>query len=71
MKRKPILMVRRVGEYFEYYIQEGNKKIHFTLYRETHEDLKQLQLQAEMAPQRREGDRVAIPLRLAGGDQKP
>lgn len=68
--RKPIIMVRRVGKLFEYFLQEGNKKLNFFLTPETHEDLKQAQRQAEEVPQRREGARGVIELQEVLPDQK-
>lgn len=66
----PIIMVRKVADEFEYYIQQGNKKLHFTLPSVSHEFLKQAILLAEMAPERRSGQNVVIPLKVAEGDQK-
>lgn len=68
--RKPIMMVRRVGQDFEYYIQQGNKKLNFFLDQETHDDLKQAIQLAEQVPERLGGERVVIPLQLAGNDRK-
>lgn len=63
-------MVRRVGQDFEYYIQQGSRKLNFFLDQETHDDLKQAILLAEQVPGKLEGERVVIPLQLAGNDQK-
>lgn len=69
-KRKPIIMVRYVGGHFEYYFQQGNKKISFLLTEESHLDLKQTQAMAELlanrrqVPQRLSGDVSAISLEL-------
>ena len=65
IKRKPIVMVRRVGKHFEYYIQQGNRKINFFVDQETHDDLKQQQALAELGPQKVEGPRGVIPLQEA------
>lgn len=70
IKRKPILLVRRVGKDFEYYIQQGNKKLHFIFDQELHDDLKQAIQLAEMVIERREVPHGAILLQLAGSGQK-
>lgn len=65
-KRRPIVLVRKVQNEFEYYIQQGNHKINFFLNRETHEELKQAQAFAEILPRNEEHpSRPAIPLRVA------
>lgn len=63
-------MVRRVGKHYEYFIQQGNKKINFFLDQETHDDLRFAQALAEQAPQIQAGQRVLIPLAIAANDQK-
>lgn len=47
--RKPIVIVRWVGQHYEYYIQQGNKKINFFLNPETHDELKKAQFLAEQS----------------------
>lgn len=46
----PIIFVRRVkiqdGDYFEYYIRQGDQEVNFFLDREQHEALQSAQLEA-------------------------
>ena len=51
IKGKAIVSVQRVGEYFEYYIQEGDNKINFFLFAPVHYALKAAQSAAEHHPQ--------------------
>lgn len=70
IKRKPIVLVRKVQGFFEYYIQQGNRKINFFLDSETHADLKDAQAFAERVPQKQGQERAVIPLQLSEHDQK-
>lgn len=73
--RKPIVLVRWVGQHYEYYIQQGNKKINFFLHPETHDELKAAQHLAEQPERRlvetqRQGPhRKPIQLTIETGDQ--
>jgi len=70
IKTGPIIMVRKVAEYFEYYIQQGNKKLNFFLDRSTHDELRHAQALAEQAPERRGDVRPVIVLQVADPDRK-
>lgn len=54
----PLIFVRRVriqdGDYFEYYLRQGNKEVNFFLDQEQHEALKFAQMEAEKESQKQE-----------------
>lgn len=51
MKTPPVIVVRRLDNHYEYFIQSEKFRVHFMVDFATHETLKQAQRSAEMASQ--------------------